>query len=274
MKAQSPIVTDLLWKYFANFEVWHTVFKQWFYYLCEIVCTSLCVKLVLWSTFLRRETHWNAIPPLQWRHNGHDGVSNHQPHDCLLTVYSGTHQRKHQSSASLAFVRGIHRGPVNSPHKGPVISPHKGPVTRKRSPFDHVIMTQSFIDVMCSFPETFVYVCFVLFVWFRWVRGRFGAALVCRNESLCIENSSDYRSTAIPLLPLSLIEITSSGWFEQQERRLLQIILDKKGSVTLSPNKTWLILISWPCIMSEINDLKVLHQYIMGWLFESIWKTL
>ena len=27
------------------------------------------------------------------------------------TVYSGTDQRKHQSSASLVFVRGIHRGP-------------------------------------------------------------------------------------------------------------------------------------------------------------------
>ena len=33
------------------------------------------------------------------------------------TVYSDADQRKHQSSASLAFVRGIHRGPVNSPHK-------------------------------------------------------------------------------------------------------------------------------------------------------------
>ena len=29
-------------------------------------------------------------------------------------VYSDADQRKHQSSASLAFVRGIHRGPVNS----------------------------------------------------------------------------------------------------------------------------------------------------------------
>ena len=47
-------------------------------------------------------------------------------------VYSGVDQRKHQSSASLAFVRGIHRGPVNSPHKGPV--------TRKMFPFDDVIM--------------------------------------------------------------------------------------------------------------------------------------
>ena len=48
------------------------------------------------------------------------------------TVYSGADQNKHQSSASLAFVWGIHRGPVNSPHKWPV--------TRKMFPFDDVIM--------------------------------------------------------------------------------------------------------------------------------------
>ena len=48
------------------------------------------------------------------------------------TVYSDADQRIHQSSASLAFVRGIHRGPVNSPHKWPV--------TRKMFPFDDVIM--------------------------------------------------------------------------------------------------------------------------------------
>ena len=35
------------------------------------------------------------------------------------TVYSGADIRKHQSSASLAFVWGIHRSPVNSPHKWP-----------------------------------------------------------------------------------------------------------------------------------------------------------
>ena len=48
------------------------------------------------------------------------------------TVYSDADQRKHQSSASLAFVRGIHRWPVNSPHKWPV--------SRKMFPFDDVIM--------------------------------------------------------------------------------------------------------------------------------------
>ena len=48
------------------------------------------------------------------------------------TVYSDADQTKHQSSASPAFVRGIHRGPVNSPHKWPV--------TRKMFSFDDVIM--------------------------------------------------------------------------------------------------------------------------------------
>ena len=46
-------------------------------------------------------------------------------------VYSGADQRKHEGCASLAFVRGIHRRPVNSPHKGPV--------TRKMVPFDDVV---------------------------------------------------------------------------------------------------------------------------------------
>ena len=47
-------------------------------------------------------------------------------------VYSGEDQRKYQSSESLAFVRGIHRWPMNSP---PI-----GPVTRTMFPFDDVIM--------------------------------------------------------------------------------------------------------------------------------------
>ena len=46
-------------------------------------------------------------------------------------VCSGTNQRKYQSSTLLAFVRGIHRWPVDSPHKEPV--------TRKMFPFGDVI---------------------------------------------------------------------------------------------------------------------------------------
>ena len=64
-----------------------------------------------------------------------------------LTVYSDADQRKHQSSASLAFVWGIHRGPVNSPHKWPV--------TRKMFPFDDAIMCV-YIDV--SHPHLRLYI--------------------------------------------------------------------------------------------------------------------
>ena len=49
------------------------------------------------------------------------------------TVSSDADERKHQSSASLAFVRGIHRWP------------HKWPVTQKMFPFDDVIMYISFV---------------------------------------------------------------------------------------------------------------------------------
>ena len=49
-----------------------------------------------------------------------------------LVIYTSADKTKHQSSALLAFVRGIHRGPVNFPHKRPV--------TRKMFPFDDVIM--------------------------------------------------------------------------------------------------------------------------------------
>ena len=47
-------------------------------------------------------------------------------------IYSDADERKHQSSTSLAFVRGIHRVPVNFPHKWPV--------TWKMFPSDDVIM--------------------------------------------------------------------------------------------------------------------------------------
>ena len=55
-------------------------------------------------------------------------------------AYSGGAKRKHQSSASLGFVRGIHRSPLNSPHKGPVM--------RKMFLFDGVILSVHIRDVV------------------------------------------------------------------------------------------------------------------------------
>ena len=54
-------------------------------------------------------------------------------------AYSSADQRKHQSSASLTFVRGIHWWPVNSPHKGPV--------TRKMLP-SHIFCLKSEIWII------------------------------------------------------------------------------------------------------------------------------
>ena len=76
---------------------------------------------------------WRHMTPLEWRHN--NGAMASQITGVSIaysTVCSGAHHRKHQASTSLAFERGIHRSPVNSPHKGPA--------TRKIFPFDDVIM--------------------------------------------------------------------------------------------------------------------------------------
>ena len=69
---------------------------------------------------------------LQWRHNDHDGVSNHQPHGCLPNRLF----RRRSKKTSKLHATGLCVG--NTP--GPVNSPHIGPVTRKMFPFDDVIM--------------------------------------------------------------------------------------------------------------------------------------
>ena len=78
--------------------------------------------------------HYSRLLPLQWRHIELDGVSNHQPLDCLLNLLI---TRRSKQTSTLR-VTGLCAG--NSP--GPVKSPHKRPVTRKMLPFDDVIMIQ------------------------------------------------------------------------------------------------------------------------------------
>ena len=74
---------------------------------------------------------------LLWRHNDHDGVSNHQPHSCLLNRLF----RRRSKKTSNLRVTGLCVG--NSP--GPVNSPHKGPITREMFPFDDVIIVMIFL---------------------------------------------------------------------------------------------------------------------------------
>ena len=80
---------------------------------------------------------------LHWRHNDHDGVSNHQPHGCLLNRLF----RRRSKKTSMLRVTGLCVG--NSP--GPVNSPHKGPITRKMFPFDDVIMDWLTVEFLCPY---------------------------------------------------------------------------------------------------------------------------
>ena len=75
-------------------------------------------------------TSYHTLKSFRWRHNGRGGVSNHQPHDCLLNRLYRRTSTRHQSCASLAFVWGIRRWP------------HKWPVTWKMFPFEDAIMVR------------------------------------------------------------------------------------------------------------------------------------
>ena len=114
-----------------------TEFRAWISYCIHDILSDVITPL--WH-------HFNGglfKPPLNLEHRGiihYDDVIMETIASQITsltsvysTVYSGADQSKHQSSASLAFVWGIHRGPVNSPHKWPV--------TRQMFPFDDVIMT-------------------------------------------------------------------------------------------------------------------------------------
>ena len=83
------------------------------------------------------------------------------------TVYSGADQRKHQSSTSLAFVRRIHRRPVNSPHKGPV--------TRKMFSFDDVIMA-----ISCAVSQITYFHIFISY-YFMWMELLMRALIILKQ---------------------------------------------------------------------------------------------
>ena len=83
--------------------------------ICYNTCCILCSALHIYDVIMGAMT--SQI----------NGVSIVWPAVC-----SGADHRNHQSSAWLAFVRGNHRWPVDSPHKGTV--------TRKMFPFDDVIL--------------------------------------------------------------------------------------------------------------------------------------
>ena len=88
------------------------------------------VNTALWKTTEFGETIIILIS-LQWRHDGRDGISNPQPHDCLLNRWFRRRSKK-TSKHRVTCLCGIHRSPVNSSHIGLL--------TLIMFPFDDVIM--------------------------------------------------------------------------------------------------------------------------------------
>ena len=125
-----PIHEDLFCREMREIRntVWRNHWKQW----PNIYHHERCVRLSKCAN-----THFT----LHWRHNDHDGVSNHQHHGCLINRLF----RRRSKKTSKRRVAGLCVG--NSPR--PVNFPHKGPVTRKMFPFEDVIM-YSWTHIPCA----------------------------------------------------------------------------------------------------------------------------
>ena len=119
-----------------------TIHPKYLVEIFEHVCVCLCVFVSVFVSVCEKD----SITPKCRRSTPHYGdvimntIASQITSLAIVfsTVYLDIDQRKHQSSASLAFVWGIHRGPVNSPHKWSV--------TRKMFPFDDVIMCTLVFD--------------------------------------------------------------------------------------------------------------------------------
>ena len=150
-------------------------------------------------------------------------------------VYTGADQRKHQSSASLAFVWGIHRWPV--------ISSHKWPVTRKMFPFDDVIMSPAIIDT------------YLIYVWIRALNSTYSSTqkyhirtrssgfdhygqTYCHTHGKCKNNQQKKCLNEIVVMPTSLNQAFANDTHTECQRKWMPAPEVKRGK------GTWLQLIS------------------------------
>ena len=109
-----------------------------FIFVREIqICDLFIIQIYWYGSFcISRSaiTRTHRVESLQWRHNGRNGVSNHQPHECLLSRLF----RRISKKTSKLCVTGLCEG------KSPVTE--EFPSQRSSNaefffPFDDVIMT-------------------------------------------------------------------------------------------------------------------------------------
>ena len=83
----------------------------------DTVDIAMCWQII---ATLCNETYFFNKLSLQWHHNDHDGVSNHQPHSCLHNRLFRRRSKKTSKLRVTGLCVGNSPGPMNSPHKGPV----------------------------------------------------------------------------------------------------------------------------------------------------------
>ena len=124
---RSEKIQGILWKVRENLWMWESrkVKEKSVNFVMNTRDTFYCSRhlFVQFQCLIRTQVEKS----LQWRRNERDDVSN-----SIVCSAVQPQIKKHQSYASLAFVRGIHQCSVDSPDKGPV--------TQKMFPFDGVIM--------------------------------------------------------------------------------------------------------------------------------------
>ena len=105
-----------------------TVHSIYLHYSLQQLGHACCFKIIQNGNSSYKSVILTSPHSLQWRHDGHDVVSNHQPHHCLLNRLFRRRSKKTSKfrATGLCEVTGEF--------------PHKGPVTRKMFPFDDVIM--------------------------------------------------------------------------------------------------------------------------------------
>ena len=133
---------------YTSTELWRKILRQGIMIIQHDIKHNRVCGSLSWQMYM-------YLLSLQWRHNGHDGVSNHQRIDCLLK--RSFRRRSKKRSKSLAFMRGNHRWPVNFPHKVPV--------TRKMFPFDEGFMPCTHrvtVSTMTSNRTYYAHFCFAI----------------------------------------------------------------------------------------------------------------
>ena len=163
------------WKYVRAIPSW--IHKETRYNHCRKTVCWWESTLSMATRCISGITHWPLLNSIHYNDVIMSAMTHQITGVCIAcsNICSGADQRKHRISASLAFVRGIHRWPVDSPHKGPV--------TGKMFPFDDVIMCHFkqmynviIISIMVTraFPlemltEVFPKILSVINLkWFRW----------------------------------------------------------------------------------------------------------